>query len=166
MFVCFFFCWVFFFFFLDTLTLHSSPGLRKRQITSQRQLKNKKKPKNQPEKLIKSCRFIRVNAPAHKSVVPITAAHDCDFELVDHPPYSPDLFGGDLSWSSLVLMKQNLLHQLSCFPIPAIASAKLPFSMMRDPGFECIHVWKAAKQLIIVSEFRWNLAILNILIDK
>ena len=31
------------------------------------------------------------NAPAHKSVVAMAAVCDCGFELVDHPPYSPDL---------------------------------------------------------------------------
>ena len=33
------------------------------------------------------------NSPAHKSVVEMAAVRDCGFEveLVDHPPYSPDL---------------------------------------------------------------------------
>ena len=35
--------------------------------------------------------FHQDNSPAHKSVVAMAAVHDCDFELVDHPPYSPDL---------------------------------------------------------------------------
>ena len=30
------------------------------------------------------------NAPAHKSVVAMADVRDCGFELVDHPPYSPD----------------------------------------------------------------------------
>ena len=35
--------------------------------------------------------FHQDNAPAHKSVVAMAAVHDWGFELVDHPPYSPDL---------------------------------------------------------------------------
>ena len=35
------------------------------------------------------------NAPAHKSVVAMAAVRDCSFELVDHPPYSPDLAPSD-----------------------------------------------------------------------
>ena len=35
------------------------------------------------------------NALAHKSVVAMAAVHDCGFELVDHPPYSPDLAPSD-----------------------------------------------------------------------
>ena len=31
------------------------------------------------------------SAPAHKPVVTMAAVHDSGFELVDHPPYSPDL---------------------------------------------------------------------------
>ena len=35
--------------------------------------------------------FHQDNAPAHKSVVAMAAVHDSGFELVDQPPYSPDL---------------------------------------------------------------------------
>ena len=35
--------------------------------------------------------FHQDNAPAHQSVVTMAVVHDCGFELVDHPPYSPDL---------------------------------------------------------------------------
>ena len=35
------------------------------------------------------------NAPAHKSVVAMAAVHDCDFELIDHPPDSPDFAPSD-----------------------------------------------------------------------
>ena len=36
--------------------------------------------------------FHRDNAPAHKSMV---AVCDCVFQLVDHPPHSPDLAPSD-----------------------------------------------------------------------
>ena len=39
--------------------------------------------------------FHQDNAPAHKSVVAMAAVRDCGFELVDHPPYSPDLAPSD-----------------------------------------------------------------------
>ena len=35
------------------------------------------------------------NVPDHKSLVAISAVHDCGFELIDHPPYSPDLAPSD-----------------------------------------------------------------------
>ena len=35
------------------------------------------------------------NAPAHKSLVAMSTVHDCGFELIDHPPYSPDLAPSD-----------------------------------------------------------------------
>ena len=44
-----------------------------------------------PGELTKGVLFQQDNAPAHKSVVAMAAVHDYDFELVDHPPYSPDL---------------------------------------------------------------------------
>ena len=31
------------------------------------------------------------NAPAHTSHVATATIHDCGFELLSHPPYSPDL---------------------------------------------------------------------------
>ena len=41
---------------------------------------------------MKGVLFHQDNAPAaHKSVVALAAVCDCGFELVDHPPYSPDL---------------------------------------------------------------------------
>ena len=48
-----------------------------------------------PGKLMKGFLFHQDNAPAHKSVVAMAAVHDCGFELVDHPPYSPDLVPSD-----------------------------------------------------------------------
>ena len=31
------------------------------------------------------------NAPAHTSVIALAAINDCGFELIQHPPFSPDL---------------------------------------------------------------------------
>ena len=35
------------------------------------------------------------NAPAHTSHVAMATIHDCGFELLSHPPYSPDLAPSD-----------------------------------------------------------------------
>ena len=48
-----------------------------------------------PGKLTKSVLHHQENAPAHKSLVAMSAVHDRGFELIDHPPYSPDLAPSD-----------------------------------------------------------------------
>ena len=48
-----------------------------------------------PGKLTKGVLLHQDNAPAHKSLVAMSAVHDCGFELIDHPPYSPDLAPSD-----------------------------------------------------------------------
>ena len=35
------------------------------------------------------------NAPAHMSTAPMAAIQNCGFQLVEHPPYSPDLAPSD-----------------------------------------------------------------------
>ncbi|KAK3101435.1 hypothetical protein FSP39_003567 [Pinctada imbricata] len=40
------------------------------------------------------------NAPVHKSVTAMTAIHDCGFNLIEYPPYSPDLAPSDFKNSS------------------------------------------------------------------
>ena len=45
----------------------------------------------QSGKLTKGVLLHQDNAPAHKSLVAMSAVHDCGFELIDHPLYSPDL---------------------------------------------------------------------------
>ena len=44
-----------------------------------------------PGKLTKGVLLHQDNAPAHKSLVAMSAVHDYGFELIDHPLYSPDL---------------------------------------------------------------------------
>ena len=46
-------------------------------------------------KLTKGPLLHQDNAPAHKSMIAMAAAHDCGFELIEHPPYSPDLAPSD-----------------------------------------------------------------------
>ena len=42
-------------------------------------------------KLSKGVLFLQDNAPAHKSHVAMQKIRDLGFELLEHPPYSPDL---------------------------------------------------------------------------
>ena len=37
--------------------------------------------------------LLQDNAPAHTSQVAMTAATECGFEILPHPPYSPDMDG-------------------------------------------------------------------------
>lgn len=46
-------------------------------------------------KMSKGVRLLQDNAPAHKSRVAISKAVNCGFELLPHPPYSPDLAPSD-----------------------------------------------------------------------
>ena len=46
-------------------------------------------------KLTNSVLLHQDNAPAHKSLVAMSAVHDCVFKLIDHPPYSPDAAPSD-----------------------------------------------------------------------
>ena len=48
-----------------------------------------------PGKQTKDVLLHQDNAPAHKSLVAMSAVHDRGFELIDHPPYSPDLASSD-----------------------------------------------------------------------
>ena len=46
-------------------------------------------------KLSKGVLFHQDNAPPHKAAVSIATIHQCGFEIVPHPPYSPDLAPSD-----------------------------------------------------------------------
>ena len=48
-----------------------------------------------PGKLTRGILFHQDNAQAHTSVVAMATIHDCGFELVPYPPYSPDLAPSD-----------------------------------------------------------------------
>ena len=56
---------------------------------------------------MKGVLFHQDNAPAHKSAVAMAAVCDCGFELVDHPPYFPDLAQSDY-FLFLSVKKKNL----------------------------------------------------------
>ena len=46
-------------------------------------------------KLFKGVLFLQDNAPTHKSHVAMLKIRDLGFELLEHPPYSPDLAPSD-----------------------------------------------------------------------
>jgi histone-lysine N-methyltransferase SETMAR len=46
-------------------------------------------------KLRKGVLLLQDNAPVHTAHIATTAARDCDFEVLPHPPYSPDLAPSD-----------------------------------------------------------------------
>lgn len=46
-------------------------------------------------KLSKGVLFLQDNAPAHKSLIAMQKINEVGFELIDHPPYSPDLAPSD-----------------------------------------------------------------------
>ena len=46
-------------------------------------------------KLTRCVLLLQVNAPAHTSQVAMTAATECGFEILPHPPYSPDMAPSD-----------------------------------------------------------------------
>ena len=48
-----------------------------------------------PGKLTKGVLFHQDNAPPHKAAVSMATIHQCGFEIVPHPPYSPDLAPSD-----------------------------------------------------------------------
>ncbi|GLD62679.1 histone-lysine N-methyltransferase SETMAR-like protein [Lates japonicus] len=73
-----------------------------------RQLRKAIKSKR-PGKLTKGVLFHQDNAAAHKSVVAMAAVRDCGFELVNDPPYFPDLAPSDYFLFPNMMMRLYLL---------------------------------------------------------
>jgi hypothetical protein len=46
-------------------------------------------------KLAKGVLFLQDNASAHNPFIALQKLHEISFELIDHPPYSPDLARSD-----------------------------------------------------------------------
>lgn len=51
--------------------------------------------KNRRGLLTKGVLLLHDNAPAHKSKLGVAALAECEFEILNHPPYSPDLAPSD-----------------------------------------------------------------------
>ena len=45
--------------------------------------------------MTKGVLFLQDNAPAHKSLISMNMIRDLKFEILEHPPYSPDLAPSD-----------------------------------------------------------------------
>ena len=73
-----------------------------------------------PGKLTKGALLHQDNAPAHKSLVAMSAVHDCGFELIDHPPYSPDLAPSDyflFPYLKNILLENGTKVMMTSFPL-------------------------------------------------
>ena len=73
-----------------------------------------------PGKLTKGVLLHQDYAPAHKSLVAMSAVYDCGFELIDHPPYSPDLAPSDyLLFPNLknILLENGTRVTMTSFPL-------------------------------------------------
>ena len=71
-------------------------------------------------KLTKGVLLHQDNAPAHNSLVAMSAVHDCGFELIDHPPYSPDLALSDnFLFPNLknILLENGTRVMMTSFPL-------------------------------------------------
>ena len=51
--------------------------------------------KKEERKFTRGVLLLQDNAPAHSSQVAKTAATECGFEVLPHPPYSPDMAPSD-----------------------------------------------------------------------
>ena len=68
--------------------MHDKRGILCRQIEAAT-------PDNCKKEVRKTDLLLQDNAPAHTSQVPMTAATECRFEILPHPPYSPDMAPSD-----------------------------------------------------------------------
>ena len=69
--------------------------------------KNKKKWRG---KLSLEVLFHQDNEPAHKSAMALAAIHDCNFQLVEHPPFSLDLAPSDYYLFPKMKKKLSIPH--------------------------------------------------------
>ena len=54
---------------------------------------------NEAGKTDSQCSALHDNVPTHTSQVAMAAATECGFEILSHPPYSPDMAPGERSGS-------------------------------------------------------------------
>ena len=79
--------------------------------------------------------FHQDNAPAHKSVVAMAAVRDCGIEVVDHPPYSPELAPSDYSLFPNMKKKNNTWLGSSIGSNDEVISAVEDFFEDQDENF-------------------------------
>uniref|UniRef100_A0A3Q1F9Z3 Tc1-like transposase DDE domain-containing protein n=1 Tax=Acanthochromis polyacanthus TaxID=80966 RepID=A0A3Q1F9Z3_9TELE len=78
----------------DRAVIHQLTINRQHYASLVRQLREKIKEKRRGM-LRRGVLFHQDDAPVHKSVVSMATIHKCGFELMQHPPYSPDLARSD-----------------------------------------------------------------------
>jgi histone-lysine N-methyltransferase SETMAR len=85
------------------------------------------------------------NAPAHKSVLAMRKLRDLHYELLEHPPYSPDLAPSDFS----LFLKLKLFLAGQCFSLnqEAIAAVQWYFADLTKNHY---------RDEIMVVEHRWD----------
>ena len=105
--------------------------------------------RKQPGKLTKGVLFHQDNAPALKSVVAMAAVHDCGFELVDHPPYSPDLAPSDYFLFPNMKKKLSWWHRTPFVIFPG-CSRKVSSTAFQNPELliHCGFIWTETMQLV------------------
>ena len=98
-----------------------------------------------PGELTKGVLLHQENAPAHNSLVAMSAVHDCGFGLIDHTPYSPDLATSD--YFLLPNLKQRLAGKRYESNDDAISAVRDFFEGQEEnfyaPGIQALqHRWK------------------------
>ena len=83
--------------------------------------------KKRPQMKKKKVLFYQNNAPCHKSIAKIAKLHELHFELLPHPPYSPDLAPSD--YYLFVDIKRMLQGNLI---LPKICSISHPMNLLSN----------------------------------
>jgi len=89
--------------------------------------------------------FIRTNAPAHKSVLAMGKLRDLHYELLEYPPYSPDLAPSD--FCLFPKLKLFLAGQRFSSNKEAIAAVEGCFADLTKNHY---------RDGIVALEHRWN----------
>ena len=80
--------------------------------------------------------LLQDNAPAHTSQVAMTAATECEFEILPHPPYSPDMAPSDTCVKLVVLLYSIIAVLLTPHPSDFYLFPKLK-SHLRGTQYGC-----------------------------
>ena len=83
---------------------------------------------------MKGVLFHQDNAPAHKSAIAMAAVRDCGFQLVDHPPNSPDLAKSIFCFPTL----KTIVREASIEPMRSYLQLRTFFED-QDESFNLYH---------------------------
>ena len=109
--------------------------------------------------------FHQDNAPAHKSVLAVGKLRDMHYELLEHPPYSPDLAPSD--FSLFPKLKLFLAGQRFSSNQEAIAAVEGYFADLmknhyRDGIMVLEHRWNKCISLSLMLKNKNNFEIINL----